>query len=351
MALPAFDDIDLDMDPEDEAKILLEADEGKPEEKEEKETEGEPEEVAEEQEPEAEDDPVARAAAEIEEVRQERVRLQEQLNELTVRSALDGRKLAELERDLSSAKKAPAPVAPEEAGPTPEEVLSHLDQRIAIVDAKLAKAELEDPAAAPPLRAQLRQLERYFADYKANVMLSAAKGPDPDVLVQQAAEEAQQQARFSNVRSAVTQEYPNLDPRGQYFNPELRDMVHEIYNPMLAQGADPTEALIKAATLVMRANGIPSVSEYNQQQAALAAQQAAAPPPPPVAPARKKESVAKNVAAAAAIPPDISALGNSNKSEGLLGKYDFQKMDIKEFMRLTDEDEERIENALSMYEG
>ena len=347
MPLPVFDDIDIDVDPEDEAALLLKADEAKEEEEEDP--------KAEEQEPEEpvvnDDDPVARAAAEVEEIRQERIRLQEQLNELTVRSALDGRKLAELERDLTTAKKAPAPAKPEEEGPTPEEVLSHLDQRIAIVDAKLSKAELEDPSAAPPLRAQLRQLERYFADYKANVMLSAAKGPDPDVIVQQAAEEAQQQARFSNVRSAVTQEYPNLDPRGQYFNPELRDMVHEIYNPMLAQGADPTEALIKAATLVMRANGIPSVSEYHQQQAALAAQQAAAPPPPPAVATRKKESVAKNVAAAAAIPPDISALGNSNKSEGLLGKYDFQKMDIKEFMRLTDEDEERIESALSMYEG
>ena len=349
MALPVFDDIDIDVDPEDEARILLAADGEEKEDEKEEIAEAEPA-VEKEEVIEPEDDAVARAAAELEEVRQERIRLQEQLNELTVRSALDGRKLAELERDLTSAKQAP-PAPKVEEGPTPEEVLSHLDQRIAIVDAKLAKAELEDPSAAPPLRAQLRQLERYFADYKANVLLASAKGPDPDVLVQQAAEEAQQQARFSNVRNAVTQEYPNLDPRAQYFNPELRDMVHEIYNPMLAQGADPTEALIKATTLVMRANGIPSVSEYNQQQAALAAQQAAASPPAPAAPPpRQKEAIAKNVAAATAIPPDISALGNSNKSEGLLGKYDFSKMDIKEFMRLTDEDEERIESALSMYE-
>jgi hypothetical protein len=128
-------------------------------------------------------------------------------------------------------------------------------------------------------------------------------------------------------------------------------MVHEIYNPMLAQGADPVDALVKATTLVMRANGIPSISEYRAQQEAAAAEAAKAPVTPPAVAARKQDAVARNVKAAASVPPDISALGNSDQAGGLLGKYDFAKMDIKEFMRLSDEDEERIENALSMYEG
>ena len=338
-----FDEIDLDIDPEEELNSLADEIE-KEKEDEEKEEEKEGEETTEEttEETKAEEDD---GLSEIERLRLDRLRLQDQLNELAMRSALDGRKLAELEKGLIEGQKQKVEKPAEEEGPTPEQILNHLDQRIGAVEKALAKAEIEDIEKAPALRQQLRQLERYYTDFKTNQMLEAAKGPDPQVLVQQAAEEAQSQQRYDAVRNAVKQEFPNLDPKSEYYNEALKDAVYEDYHARLNAGQNPTDALIKAVTLITKANSVKSMSELIAEQQALAAK---APEKPAVD--RKKEAVGRNTKVAKSLAPNLADVGTSNSSDGGLAKYDFGKMSFKEFEKVvTDENEEAIEEMLSRY--
>jgi hypothetical protein len=344
MAELDFDDIDLDIDPEEEIEALADPEE-------ESEESEEPEEQAEEAESEAESEPAqaeeSNGLSEIENLRLDRLRLQDQLNELAMRSALDGRKLAEIEKGIleGQTQKAAQPV--EEEGPTPQQIMHHLDQRIGQVEKALAKAEIEDIEKAPAFRKQLRQLERYYTDFKTNQMLEAAKGPDPQMLIQKAAEEAQTQQRYDAVRGAVKQEFPNLDPKSEYYNPALKEAVYEDYHARLNAGQNPTDALIKAVTLITKANSVKSMSELIAEQQALAARASDKPVVD-----RKKEAVNRNTKVAKSLAPNLADIGTSNSAEGGLAKYDFGKMGLKEFMNtVTDDNEEQIEEMLSRYEG
>ena len=262
-----------------------------------------------------------------------------------MRSALDGRKLAELEKGLIEGQKQQVAKPAEEEGPTPEQILNHLDQRIKQVEKALAKAEVENIEEAPAHRQMLRQLERYYNDFKTAQMLEAAKGPDPQVLVQQAAEEAQAQQRYDAVRQAVKQEFPNLDPKSEYYNEALKDAVYEDYHARLNNGQNPTDALIKAVTLITKANSVKSMSELIAEQQALAAKK-----PEKPAVDRKKEAVGRNTKVAKSLAPNLADVGTSNSSDGGLAKYDFGKMSYKEFEKVvTDENEEAIEEMLSRY--
>ena len=115
--------------------------------------------------------------------------------------------------------------------------------------------------------------------------------------------------------------------------------------------------------LVSRANGINSISELQQEhEAAQAAEKEAAKQVESAsstekaeaekklaATQRKVEQVEKNLKAAEATPPNIANVGSGSESHGMLDKYDFQKMSIKEFSRLSDAELEQIEGALMMY--
>lgn len=297
-------------------------------------------------------DQMAETLRVLENLRAERARLQEQLSEVAVGSLADRRRLDELERSLQAAKEASkTPAEPE--GPTPEQIISHLDARIAAVDKALTQAENENPSEAPALRQTLRKLERYYNNFVSQQTLAAARGPDPEVVVQKAVEETNQQNRFASIKANIINEFPVLDVKSPYFDEGLRDQVHRIYNPMIAAGADPTQALIEATMLVTRANGVASMTELYQQQrlaAEQAAQQAAKQPAAKEkAAARKADAVKKNLAAAEATPPVIASAGASGATQGVLDKYDFGKMSINEMLRMTPEQEEQVEMALAMY--
>lgn len=380
-----LDDINLDMDLEDELKHVMSLEEEISDiddkiEKAEQEVEAAKQEVeaAKQEDVQGSDQstgqPVEKQAEEkpaelsdqerlLMELREERARLQQQLNDLSVSALADRRRLESIEKTILAPKEQPKQEEPVDEGPTPEQIIAVLDQKIAETDAALSKAEVEDPASAPALRQQLRQLERYYNNYVTNVMLSQIRVPDPNDLVQQAIKESATQNQFQAVRQNILREFPILDAQSEYFNEQLRDQVHEIYNPMINAGNDPVESLIKATMLVVRANGIKSISELQREyEAAQAAEQNAAKAAKNAsgsekveaekklaAAQRKVEQVEKNLKAAEATPPNIANVGSGSESHGILDKYDFSKMSIKEFSRLSDAELEQIESALMMY--
>ena len=371
-ATPGFlDDIDLDMSPEDELEHIkkLEAAQAEQAESAEKTdttteettdeatgTQGTTEEVS-PAEASTQEEGLLKQGAPAEdnvlaELRAERERLQQQLNELSISSLADRRRLETIEQSLLKQYQ-PQP-EPEPDGPTPEQIAALLDQRIAQTDAALAKAEAEDPTAAPALRQQLRQLERYYNNFLANQTLQQLRGPDPQEVIQQAVKETNTVNQFNAVRSDILQEFPVLDTQSEYFNQALRDEIHEIYNPMLAKGMDPTEALIKATTLVTRAHNVLPMSvlirQHQEAEAAKAAEAEAAKTKAELdANQRKTEQVKKNIEAAQAMPPNIATMGTSNEAQGVLGKYNFEKMSLSEFSKIPESELELIESTLAMY--
>lgn len=356
-----FDDIDLEEDAEAELARLSAAEDG-----DEAQPGDEPSSVApgDDDQPSTEEEAAATEAqakvadaapeldvkAALEELRQERLKLQEQLNEVSAASLSDRRKMLEMERALEKASKEEAK-APEEQPPDPAVIIAQLDQRIAQVDAALSKAELEDPGAAPELRKHLRTLERYYNNYvtQAQLMSAEAAREDPRQAVEQALEATTVQNQFASVREEVINEFPILDPKSKYFDSDLRDEVHAVYNPMIAAGMNPAEALARTVNLVTAARGIPPLSRILDMQAKEAAQKTA-PPAKEKAAERKKEAVERNVAAAAATPPNLASVGQSNTGKGALDKYDFATMSINEMMRIPDAELEKIEDILAMYE-
>lgn len=350
-----LDNIDLDMEMEDELNKVLSLDE-EPKEPEEAATEEEEVQVEEEIPAESKGDEVKRELAEL---KSERQRLQDQLNELSVTTLADRRRMIDLEKSLRETKvrEPDEPVKPREPeGPTPEQIIGQLDRRIAQVDAALTKAESQDPASVPELRKQLRTLERYYNNYLTQVQVQVQSGErvDPDLVVQQAVLEAQQQQRFNGIKAQIIDQFPVLDPSSEYFDENLRDEVYEVYGPMLKAGADPADALAKTVRLVTNARGIAPLSilqeMYAKQQAdAAAAQQAAAEKPKP-AQTRKQDQIKKNLEAAAAQPPNIATVGQTNESKGVLDKYDFGNMGIVDVMRMSDDEMEKIESVLALYD-
>ena len=346
-----FDDIDLDMDPEEElAKLQALELEDKDEDKEDLGT------AADEDKEKAEDadngkkDPPAESADNttqlLEELRQERARLQQQLTELSMSALADKRRLENIEQHLSQPKQE-AP--PEPQGPTPEQIASLLDRRISEVDAALTQAEMEDPASVPQLRQQLRQLERYYTNFMATQTVAQVKGPDPQEVIQKAVQETNTVNRFNAVKQNIIAEFPILDSNSEFFNPQLRDQIHKIYNPMLANGADPTEALIEATSLVIKAHGVLPLSEIIRQKEMELAEQHKAKTKEEASTKRKIEQVEKNIKAAQDTPPNMSTTGKSTDAAGVLDKYDFKNMSLREFNKLSDTELEMIENTLMMY--
>lgn len=348
-----MDDINLDISPEEEMemleKIVSETDAPAAETPAEPEVEAPDVPVDTEVEKPAEEAKPTEAQADVlAELRAERERLQQQLNELSISALADRRRLESIEQNILQPRQ-PEP-EPEPAGPSPEQIAALLDQRIAQTDAALTKAELEDPSAAPALRQQLRQLERYYTNFTAQQALQQV--PDPEAVVQRAVQETNTVNRFTSVKDNIINEFPVLDAKSEYFNAELRDQIHEIYNPMLAKGADPTEALIKATMLVTKANGVLPMSELvRRHQEAEAAKQAEAEKTKAELETnkRKTEQVQKNIAAAQATPPNIAQAGVSGESHGVLEKYDFGKMSLAEFNKIPDSELEVIESTLAMY--
>lgn len=347
-----FEDIDLGIDPEEElAKIqALEEAVEDIDEKIDKETD----EAAEERE-EGSEGAVEGATEKstednsqlLEDLRQERARLQQQLTELSMSALADKRRLEAIEQHLAQPRQSETP--PEPQGPTPEQIAALLDRRISEVDAALTRAEMEDPSVVPQLRQQLRQLERYYTNFVANQTIAQTKGPDPQEVIQKAVQETNTINRFNAVKQSIIQEFPILDAQSEFFNPQLRDQIHKIYNPMLANGADPTEALIEATSLVVRAHGVLPLSEIIRQKEQELAEQGKKLSKEEAATKRKLAQVEKNIKAAQDAPPNIASVGRTTDSSGVLDKYDFGKMGLKEFEKLSDSELEMIENTLMLY--
>lgn len=349
-----FDDVDLGLDAEDElAKLDVDDDDDDSlddllDDEAEVEEEVEDEVVTKDPEPDTK--------AVLEELRAERQKLQAQLNELSVTTMTDRRRMADLEAALKESSK---PQEKEvEEGPTPEQIVGHLDHRINQVEKALAKAEEEDPSKAPVLRKQLRTLERYYNNYTTQLQLQSAQGPDPDLVVQQAVIETNQQNRFNAVRSQITDQFPILDKNSKHYDKDLADEIHSLYNPMLKDGYDPADALLRTVSLVTAARGILSLGQLNEWQqgqleekAKLEAMEKTEADKKKAANTRKTDAVKRNIAAAKDTPPNIANAGNANNSGSVLDKYDLGKMGINEFMRMSDAELADLENAaLNMWE-
>lgn len=301
----------------------------------------------------------------MEQVRVDRDALQARLDELQVSSLADRQRLQQLEQKLAAPPPEAKPKEPE--GPTPEQIVQQLDQRITALDQALVTAEKDKPEDAPGIRAQLRQVERYYNDFMAQQRVAQAKGPDPRELVNEAVKESETQLTFNDTKATVTGQYPMLDANSEYFDEGMRDQVHEIYNPMIQAGMDPSQALAKASVIVMRANGVMSMDEYEaytkeqetakqktDAEAAIASAKAVEDSKKSAAQTgeeRKQEAVRRNVDASKTSPPPLGNVGESNKPAGPLDKYNFADMSVEEMMKISSEEEERIERALELYNG
>jgi hypothetical protein len=283
----------------------------------------------------------------LDELRAEKDRLREQLIRMEERAKLTDEQLAKLSEDRATQNQ---PQEEEEQGPTADEILAYVDDQIISLEEKIDQAKQEAPDQVRELRAQKRQLERYQDDFRAQqqelVMQQAqeASRVDPNEI----AEEVQYKQRYDSTRDAIMREYPLLDKNNKdIYNQEMVDAVMEFYSPLVEKGNDPIESLAKATVMVMRANNVPSISEYMEREKAASSKKDGekSEEQKPKSAGRKQEAVERNVKAAQDQPPNISGTGKPNDATV---QYDFDKMSNQEFEQLM-EKEDQILKALEMY--
>jgi len=288
----------------------------------------------------------------LDELRAEKDRLREQLIRMEERAKLTDEQLSKLSQE--QAAQSQQQQQEEEQGPTAEEILAYVDDQIISLEEKIDQAKEEAPDQVRELRAQKRQLERYQDDFRTQQQEMAmqqaqeASRVDPNEI----AEEVQYKQRYDNTREAILREYPLLDKSNKdIYNQDMVDAVMEFYGPMVDKGNDPIEALSKSTVMVMRANNIPSVSEYMERQKAAKEDKQEGKKAEEkdekksTSAERKQEAVERNVQAAQSQPPNISGTGKPNDATV---QYDFDKMSTKEFEQLM-EQEDQILKSLEMY--
>lgn len=274
----------------------------------------------------------------------ERLKLQQQLSEIATSSLADKRRIEQLENALKNNLEQTKEV--EQKGPSPEQVAAMMEQRIAELENQLVQAEANnaDSKTLAQMRKSLRDLERQYNQYIiANTIAQVA--PDPQKVIDYAANEALTRQRFEMVKQQFMREYPILDPNSEFFNPQVRDQVHKFYNPLIAQGINPVDALIEATTTVLRSYNIKPVSELLEELRKEKMSRNLL----TNTDVRKAEQLKKNIAAAQSSPPDLTSVGRSSDAAGIISKYDFSKMSLREFEKIPQSELEEIERALMMY--
>lgn len=277
----------------------------------------------------------------LSEISAERDALRQRLESLSAGSRGQQSRIDELEKSikgLAEANKKPA-------GPTAEEVIGALNDAIAETEAALEEAEAMEPAKAAPLRRKLRGLERQYTQVVTEHRLSLMKAPDPDELVTQTAEQARAHLAYEAAKAKILADYPQLDGDGEAPDIKFIEQVYDVYQPMIRGGADPAKSLEKSVKMVAKMLDIEPVAAKTPAEPKEPAADK-----PDTKQTRKQSAIDRNIEAANAQPPDISKAGQSAENKPLLEKYKFGQMSIEDFMRIPDEEQAKIEEAMLRYE-
>lgn len=144
-------------------------------------------------------------------------------------------------------------------------------------DVEVARAEGDYKKAA--------QLQRQLDELRENASTARAK-----YLATQQAIQAQDTAAYNAVVEQVEMLVPELNPRNEAYDEDIRDEVAAVVAGFESNGTKPADALKKALRLVLGRD------VFTQPGIAAKAKEP---------PAKKKTDIAKNIAAAKKTPPDV----------------------------------------------
>lgn len=236
--------------------------------------------------------------------------IQSKRREAEQRAAELEARLAEWEARSQEAARAEAPVRPD--------MRADLEQRLSELDVKIEEARLDgDTRQVAAMLAEQRKLER---DYLVGDLQPQSQQVNPEQTYAQVRERMQ----FDQLVSGLESAFPQFKEGNPEFDQDLVDEVLDMHAAFAARGSNLVESMVKAANYVLRANGLLTDAQLQQQQA-------------PAAPAPRKTDVAKNVAAANAQPPALDKAGMDSDKAGVSKPVDITKMSMSEFEKLSDE--------------
>ncbi len=197
---------------------------------------------------------------------------------------------------------------PQETGPTFDEILAKYD-----LDIEQARLD-GDAEKAAKLRGEQRRIEMQML------------GQQTQVTSQTTVSQAQEQQLLGDVISQLEEAYPQFVEGSPEYDRDLVEEVLDMHSAYVAKGKRPSEAMAKAASYVLRANGL-LADEVE----------------PPPAPEPKKTDVKKNVEVAAKQPPPLTGnVGIDSAKAGVTRKMDVMAMTIEDFEKLGEKDLESL---------
>ncbi len=197
---------------------------------------------------------------------------------------------------------------PQDTGPTFEEILAKYD-----LDIEQARLD-GDAEKAAKLRGEQRRVELQML------------GQQTQFTSQTTVTQAQEQQLLGDVISQLEEAYPQFVEGSPEYDRDLVEEVLDMHSAYVAKGKRPSEAMAKAASYVLRANG-------------LLTDEVETPSPPET----KKTDVKKNVEVAAKQPPPLSGnVGIDSAKAGVTKRMDVMAMSIEDFERLGEKDLESL---------
>ena len=195
---------------------------------------------------------------------------------------------------------------------------------LASAEADIAKMDAEydvmitdgEMTKAAEMKQKIRRAERWLNETKADIKIRAAEV------------RATERSLYSTVLGKLEADYPSLNPDSDDYKPRLMEAVAELKSAYEAKGLNSTQALQKAAKLILSSRD--SFDGDDDDDDAPAEKSAGA--------VRKADAVAKTVKAVSKTPPSLSRSGvDSDKLGG--GARDARavmNMSQNDFAKLTD---------------
>lgn len=197
---------------------------------------------------------------------------------------------------------------PEEKGPSYEDILAKYD-----LDIEQARLD-GDAEKAAKLRGEQRR-------YEVAMLQQHSQFTSQTTVTQ-----AQEQQLLGEVISQIEEAYPQFVEGSDAYDKDLVEEVLDLHSAYVAKGVRPSQAMAKATSYVLRANGLLEVD--GEPQTAV-----------PAKPEPKKTDIKKNVETASKQPPPITSnVGLDSTKAGVTKKADIMAMTIEEFEKLGERD-------------
>jgi hypothetical protein len=195
--------------------------------------------------------------------------------------------------------------------------VADLEKQIMAIDKEVEELRRDgDAEGAAQKQNQARRLERQIIRLEATTPESV----DVDNIRKTAITQIRAEQALDSVITAVEQEYPQLREGDDNYSPDLVEEVMDLYDSFLAKGYAPAVSMQRAVGYTI---GDTPARKGNGG-------------------ARKQEAVKRNLKAAKKQPPDLEEVGHDSDRGGPTKTLDVMGMDIEEFERLGDLEEERM---------